>query len=230
MDNSSLQDKIIVKAKALGADLVRFVDISSLSKEQNMGFSAAVLIGIVLSKEYLETLSRNPDYFNQQKINNTSDSDEYHLAELATDRIADQLAIFFTSNGFKALPQSEENLLKNGFYNKGLKKTVLPHKTIARLSGIGWIGKHDLIVTPEYGSAICMSTVLTDAPIACPQEIVASRCGECNNCKKACKVNALKGHAWEPGLSRDQLVDVFSCNPCFQCVVNCPWTRKYMRK
>lgn len=230
MDNSSLQDKIIVKAKSLGADLVRFVDISSLSQEQNLGYPAAVLIGIVLSKEYLEELSRNPDYFNQQKINNSSDSDEFHLTELATDGIADQLATFITSNGFKAFSQSEENLLKAGYYNQELKSAALPHKTIARLSGIGWIGKHDLIVTPEYGSAISMCTVLTDAPIACSQEIIASRCGECNNCINACKKNALNGNPWEPGFSREQLVDVFSCITCFQCVIHCPWTRKYMRK
>jgi epoxyqueuosine reductase QueG len=229
-NTSTLQDEITTRAKALGADIVRFVDISSVDRDKNQGFSTAILIGIVLSKEYLEVISRDPEYFKQLKINNTNDSDEFHLAELATDGMADQLEAFIISNGFKAFSQSEENLLKSGFYNKELKSAVLPHKTIARLSGIGWIGKHDLIVTPEFGSAICMCTVLTDAPFACSNEILASRCGECNNCIKACKVDALKGNSWDPDFSIDQIIDVFSCIPCFQCVVHCPWTRKYMRK
>ena len=44
-------------------------------------------------------------------------------------------------------------------------QTALPHKTIATRAGIGWIGKSALLVTAKYGSAIRLSSILTDTPI-----------------------------------------------------------------
>ena len=33
------------------------------------------------------------------------------------------------------------------------------------LAGLGWIRKRNLLVTPDFGSAICMCSVLTNTPL-----------------------------------------------------------------
>ncbi len=107
----------------------------------------------------------------------------------------------------------------------------MPHKTIALLAGLGWIGKHNLLVTQEFGSAICMCTVLTNAPIQTVLHTPSnSLCGDCNICKNICPANALKGTSWKIGTSRNAIVDVFECSPCLKCLALCPWTQKYMKK
>lgn len=39
----------------------------------------------------------------------------------------------------------------------------LSHQTIATRAGLGWIGKNNRLVTPQYGSAVRISSLLTDA-------------------------------------------------------------------
>lgn len=55
--------------------------------------------------------------------------------------VTDELAEFLVSKGYKALSQSDAGLLAEGVFNFETKESVLPHKTVAQLSGLGWIGK-----------------------------------------------------------------------------------------
>ncbi|THB73635.1 MAG: epoxyqueuosine reductase [Desulfobacteraceae bacterium] len=217
--------------KTLGANFVYFVDISLLSNEQNKGYLYAIILGIVLSQDYIQKVIDTPDYVKNMVKNNQIEDDEFYQKEMKVDSLADYISGYLTSKGYKAYSQSEKNVISSGFFNEKEKSTPLPHKTIAGLAGIGWIGKHNLLVTPEYGSAICMCTVLTDAPlntVACNP--IKSMCGNCVICKDTCSVKAIKGNTWSAGTSRDELVDVFKCTTCLECLVHCPWTQKYMNK
>ncbi len=230
MATTLFQKELLNEIKKQKVDFVRFVDISHLTTEQNKGYPTAILIGITLSKEYLRKVASTPDYVEQMKVNRTIKDDEFHLTEIKTDKIADHLENYLGFRGFKAYSQSEDNILKTGYYDKEKKTTPLPHKTIAGLAGLGWIGKHNLLVTNEYGSAISMCSVLTNAPLESKrQEPLNPRCGNCNVCKEVCKANAIKGKIWNCGIAREKIVDVFLCTTCFQCVVQCPWTQKYIK-
>lgn len=81
--------------------------------------------------------------------NNLVTKDEFYLEEIKVDRTADYIADFLTTKGYSAYSQSEDNINATGFYDKKTKSSPLPHKTIAGLAGLGWIGKHNLMVTPE---------------------------------------------------------------------------------
>jgi epoxyqueuosine reductase QueG len=190
-----------------GADLVHFVDISHLPEVQNRNLPAAVLIVKVLDQVCKEAFDR---------------------AEEMTDQMADRIAEALSSTGYSAYSQSEKNILQNGMYTEAEKRTPLPHKTLAGLAGWGWIGKHGLIVHPEFGSAISMCSVLTDAPLNAEKNApLPSRCGDCFECRDACQVKAITGKLWHRGISRDELVDVYKCNSCYECVSCCPWTVNY---
>ena len=226
-----IQNEIITELKRKGADFVHFANISQLSKKQNKGLPNAILFGIILSRKYIEKVSSTPDYVEKMVRSKDMDNDEFHVTEQKTDKLADFIADYISQKGYKAYSQSEDNIYTTGYYDEGNKCTPLPHKTIALLAGLGWIGKHNLLVTPAYGSAVSMCTVLTDAPLqTILHETQTSRCGECIICKNVCPVKAIKGTQWKMGILRNEIVDVGICTTCLLCLALCPWTQKYMKK
>ena len=210
-----------------GVDIVRFVDISCFSKEQNFGFEKAIIFCIVLSKEYIiEILNgKEIDY----------DNDEYLTKELKVEKMADCLADYIRQKGFKALSQSEESNLKNGYIEQAyidpkLQQGIsfLPLKAIARVGGLGYIGKSNLLITEEFGSAFTMCAVLTNAPVTTENHtIIESKCGSCDACVINCPANALLGNEWTISGGRESLVDVSKCCCPLKCMVFCPFTIKY---
>ncbi len=121
----------------------------------------------------------------------------------------------------------------------------MPHKTVAISSGIGWVGKSALLVTPEYGSAIRLISVLTDAPVVADKELKPTRCNNCNICTNACPGGVITGNLWDPNKSREWIFDAMACRKkareiaalaidkeitlCGKCIEVCPYTQKYIR-
>ena len=231
MGSDFFQEELLSEIEKQGVDFVCFVDITHLTHKQSKGYSTAILFGIALSKSYLEKVAANPEYVEQMKVLHTINEDEFHLTELKTDQIADNIEKYIVSKGFKAYSQSEENIVRSGCYDKNNKTTPLPHKTIAVLAGLGWIGKNNLLGTKKYGSAISMCSVLTSATLDSKrqkrQEPLIPLCGRCTICRQVCRTNAIKGDVWHDGVERENMVDIFKCVTCLQCLVHCPWTKKF---
>lgn len=55
------------------------------------------------------------------------------------------------------------------------------------------------------------------------------KCGKCTVCKNICPAQVIHGTIWEAGMNRDLIVDVYNCACCLKCLVNCPWSQKYMK-
>jgi epoxyqueuosine reductase len=119
----------------------------------------------------------------------------------------------------------------------------LPHKTVATLAGAGWIGKCALLVTPRFGSAVRLTSVLTDADLPLADAVTESRCGPCDACVRVCPARAVRGSPWYPGLDRRRLLDAHACDIasadcakrtglaghiCDRCIAVCPWTDRYL--
>jgi epoxyqueuosine reductase QueG len=51
---------------------------------------------------------------------------------------------------------------------------VLPHKTAATRTGLGWIGRHCLLITRKFGSWIRLGTVFTDMALSSGKPIERS--------------------------------------------------------
>lgn len=212
-------NQLMSEMKSREVNLVKVVDISMLSVIENRGYNAAILIGIALSPSYIYRMSEE----------NVSDCLEFVEKEHTVDKLAEWVADYIKAKGYKAYAQSERNLI-NGFYDVDTKTTDLPHKKIAMLAGLGWIGKSNLLVTKEYGSALCMCTVLTNAPLPTQNKpILRSKCGECNICMDICPTKVIHGIKWEEGMARELIVDVYHCKACLKCMINCTWTQRYMK-
>lgn len=229
MKNQYFQNKLIAEIENQGIDFMRFVDISHLPETQTKGYSIAIVMGMALSKKYLKKVCAVPNFVEQLIDKKEIQTDEFHLTEIKTDEIADYISSYISSSGFTSFSQSEESLYKVGDYDKNRQATSLPHKTIAALGGLGWFGKSNLLITPDFGSAISMCTVLTNAPLESenysPSE---SLCKNCTICIDVCDSKSLKGKIWKNGITRDEIIDVQECKPCLKCMAFCPYTRKYM--
>lgn len=205
---------------ARGVDIVRFVDISDLPTHQTQGYKNAIVFCMALSKNFIK------DVYHQVPI--STDEDEFLEKDKKVNELAEWLASYIEQNGYCAYAQSESNHLNNGNFDEKSKTTILPHKTIARVSGLGFIGKNNLLITEAYGCGFCMCTVLTDAPLVTENNpIIEQKCGDCDICRKICPGQAIQGKKWFESGSREDIVDVFKCRCALKCMINCPWTLKY---
>jgi epoxyqueuosine reductase QueG len=114
----------------------------------------------------------------------------------------------------------------------------LSHKLVARMAGLGWIGRSCLLVTPEAGPRVRLVTVLTDAPLA-PGAPLARDCGACTLCVDACPARAFTGRPFDPTEPIESRMDVTACRHyregakresgaeiCGVCVAVCPHGRR----
>jgi len=186
------------------ADFVRFVDASPMGAAAER-YPRAVVFGRALSKGYLRDLmeGRPPE------------RREFANAESAMGRLSKALAAKLAGEGYESVT--------------GIKPAKTPHKTVARLAGLGFIGKNLLLVTEGYGCAVVLGKVLTAAPFEAGNHTpVEQGCGDCRACVDACPTGALTGRAWEIGVSRDDMLIRSRCTICMRCLVRCVHTVRYM--
>jgi epoxyqueuosine reductase len=70
----------------------------------------------------------------------------------------------------------------------------LNERTLARLAGLGWLGKNALLISPDTGSYRLLGFLLTEAPLtAVHGGHGEDRCGSCTRCETACPTKALSG-------------------------------------
>ena len=119
--------------------------------------------------------------------------------------------------------------------------SILPYKTIATKSGLGWIGRSALFVTPEYGSAVALGAILTDMPLEFGEPVTDSECDDCENCQKACPVGAINPQKWNDRLNREDIIDIEVCGEyiidqykadlgCTKCMSECKLTQEYLKR
>ncbi len=64
-------------------------------------------------------------------------------------------------------------------------------KAWAVRAGLGWLGKHSNVITPEHGSWIFIGELLLNLELDCDTERVEDHCGTCTLCIDACPTAAI---------------------------------------
>ncbi len=95
----------------------------------------------------------------------------------------------------------------------------ISHRAFAEAAGIGWRGRHGLIVTPEAGPALRFATVFLPARIPSePKELPG--CGECRACLDICPVLRSTGDYRQACLRRIHALGL-EADVCGICVRAC---------
>lgn len=73
---------------------------------------------------------------------------------------------------------------------------VLEREHAAR-AGLGWVGKHTLLIHPAKGSWFFLGGLISTVEVSVPagQEAVADHCGTCTRCIDACPTDAITPHS-----------------------------------
>jgi epoxyqueuosine reductase QueG len=65
------------------------------------------------------------------------------------------------------------------------------HKHVARQAGLGWIGRNNLLVSPQFGSRLRLITVLTNMPLKVDEPLPWG-CQDCRACLSSCPSQSIK--------------------------------------
>lgn len=215
-----------------GAIEVGYADIENFTTKK--GLDTGVVFYITYPKEIIRKMKNAPT---QEYV------DELVSLNTRLDELGIKCEEYLISKGYNAYAQTKKRLGTDfGEFNS----FKLPHKTIATRAGLGWIGKSALFTTKKYGSALRLSSVLTDAPLNIGTPVIKSKCGKCMECRDACLGGAISGKEWNYKLKRNEFYDDKKCEKyalkvseknlgkadtvCGKCIYACPHTQKYIKK
>ncbi len=167
--------------------------------------------------------------------------EQYHTLNRRLDGLVSLAERILQETGHQAYAQTTDRVTVDAD-----RCSPLPHKTVAIRAGLGWIGRSGLLVTPSFGSAVRLSSLLTDAPLVPDAPTERSRCGKCALCATHCPAQAIHGATWSPDMARAELVDVARCyetqcaimyaqtglreDLCGKCFAVCAYTRGYLKR
>ncbi len=199
----------------LGINLFGVADIDKIKKYFAIResllekFDKAVCLGLGLSKSILEEIEYAPTrlYFHH-----------YRTSNALLDQVAFKVSNYIEEKGYLALPIPASQIID--WQNQ---KAHLSHKAIGYLSGLGWIGRNNLLVNKAFGSHLRIVSILTDMPLKTDKP-VKQTCGDCRLCISACPANAIKESPSDfehlrcfeklKEFQKQRLVDQYICGIC----------------
>lgn len=215
--------------KSKGAKVVGFASLENI-KNVPKEYPNSILIGIPIEKEALKTI-----YTDDQSIYVAAMK---KVAIELNEIILDGEEYIKNTMNYNALAISRERVAGE---LKDLASKI-PHKTTGTRSGLGWIGRCALLINPEYGAALRISTLLTDMPIKVGTPIDDSKCDDCTECQDVCPVDAINEVKWNSRREREEYFEAEKCfefiksemertngnSLCAKCGLACPYTKEYL--
>ena len=106
-------------------------------------------------------------------------------------------------------------------------RSIISQKHAAQAAGLGTIGRHSLLITPEFGSMVWLGAVLCSEEFEA-DELKESICNNCNLCVEACPVRALDAPevnqqvCWDYAFGDDEEKQMWRIS-CHKCRDICPY-------
>ncbi|MFC1682868.1 hypothetical protein ACFL0G_01555 [Candidatus Zixiibacteriota bacterium] len=176
-------EKLKAFAREQGIDLFGVADITSIQQtfhidpsESVAGLTRGVSMAARLSGAVMDNLVDRPTLLykhHYREVNELLDADALRVAALIQEW------------GYHALPLPASQILD---WRKQIAH--LSHKKVAVLAGLGWLGRSNLLVTPQHGARVRLVTVLTDLPLRVDRPL-DSDCEKCRACLRVCPAEAI---------------------------------------
>lgn len=106
-------------------------------------------------------------------------------------------------------------------------RSIISLKHAAQAAGLGTIGRHSLLITPEFGCMVWLGAVLCSQELEC-DGLKENICSSCNACVNVCPVNALERlemdqqACWNYAFGDDKTTHSWVIN-CHKCRDICPY-------
>jgi len=120
--------------------------------------------------------------------------------------------------------------------------SILPLKLAAIRAGLGWQGKHSLLISKKFGTFLALGGIITDADLKHNAIEETNRCRNCTECQNACPLAALdQPYALNVKkcmsylLQNDKIPENLKTvmenriGDCEICQESCPWNRKHLK-
>lgn len=205
-------DMIKTTAKDLGADIVGIAGYNPNIKYKDANeIDHKVVIVFGMAMKYDMMIDIGPE-----------SQEEVHNVYFALDELGVRLSQRIGAMGFNARTQG----------NTG----DFPLPAYAQLAGLGELGKHGCLISPELGSSFRLSAITTDMPLQIdgPMDYGMDEvCVNCNICERFCPGEAILPMKREKAGVIRWHVDSDKCQPYFSklygckiCLSVCPLTAK----
>lgn len=230
-----LSEKIRVLADSIGIDVLGFAEASefrdyalSHSRRRNPKLSLPDAKTIIVAGIYIGGLAlrawADPRYGRTSRL---------YLSGFFLDVVKplDPIVNFLKNQGYKAIVCDDSK--EDG--------SILPLKLVATRAGLGWQGKHTLLISKKYGTFLALGGIITDAALEYNTDQEPNRCHKCEKCQEACPLGALDQTYV---LNRDnclsnllqieylsegaQTVIENRVADCEICQEACPWNKKHL--
>ena len=176
-----------------------------------------------------------PDQSNMIAV--LKDEDKAYISRYALGRDYHKLI----RNRLKTLAKEIEKAVPDSIIQRPFVDSApVMEKPLAEKGGLGWVGKHTLVINSEAGSWFFLGEIYTSLPLPIDQSTEKNQCGECNACLKICPTDAFpKPYVLDAtrcisyltiehkGSIREEFREpmgnrVFGCDDC-QAI--CPWNK-----
>jgi epoxyqueuosine reductase len=237
VDKMALSNDIRMLADSAGIDVLGFSDASEFSgyillhsrrrtPERSLpGARSIIVAGIYIGGLVLPSWE-NPSFGRTSRL---------FLSGYFADVVKplEPIVSFLQREGYKAI-------LCESSGNEG---SILPLKLAAVRAGLGWQGKHSLLISKKFGTFLALGGILTDADLEHNTKKEPDRYIDCEKCLQACPVAALetvyvlnKERCLSYLLQTEQIPQevqsvvknrVLDCEICQQA---CPWNARHIKK
>ena len=149
----------------------------SLSPKALQGLDRGVAMAFHLSDRVMEDIIDGPTklyFFHYQRVN------------VLLDELALKITNFIQNRGWQALPIPASQIID---WEK--QCAHVSHKHVALQAGLGWIGRNNLLVSPQFGSRQRLVTVLTSMPLKTDEPLTWG-CGDCRACIPSCPSQSIQ--------------------------------------
>lgn len=147
---------------------------------------------------------------------------------------------FVIKDKLKSLLQFIENKIGEVNGRAFVDSAPVLDKAWAHKSGLGWVGKHSLLISKHHGSFFFLCELIIDLELSYDRTIATDHCGTCTRCIDACPTDALQGNKVVDASKcisyltielRDEIPKEFSGHMqdwmfgCDICQNVCPWNK-----